>query len=292
MSNEVSHDPRVFISYRRQDSSAAARWLYQTIQRTFGPSKVFMDTEAIRIGADWAESIEKALRATTILVAVIGRDWLRIADEYGQRRLDKEDDWVRNEIRHALESGTHLIPVLLSGTAIPKPKALPLCLQNLPRHQSFELRDDRWENDLAFMISKLEEIGLKKLEGSKVRYPTPRVSLKELSGFQIDAAIAALPGWQIAVSEIPGRAPLKRTEFEKTFEFKSFEEAIQFMQEAARHISQVQHHPRWENIWRAVTISLSTWDIGHKPSKLDIELAQYLNKLYESSLPPVKKSIS
>ena len=34
----------VFISYRRQDCSAAARWLYQTIQRTFGPSRVFMDT--------------------------------------------------------------------------------------------------------------------------------------------------------------------------------------------------------------------------------------------------------
>jgi pterin-4a-carbinolamine dehydratase len=292
MSNEVSHDPLVFISYRRQDSSAAARWLYQTIQRTFGPSKVFMDTEAIRIGADWAESIEKALKATTILVAVIGRDWLRIADEYGQRRLDKEDDWVRNEIKHALESGTHVIPLLLSGTAIPKREALPVCLQNLPRHQSFELRDDRWESDLNFMISKLEVIGLNKLEGSKIRYPTPRVSLKELSGLEIDNALAALPGWQIAVSEIPGKAPLKRTEFEKTFEFKAFEDAIRFMQEAAGHISKVQHHPRWENIWRAVTISLTTWDIGHKPSKLDIELAHYLNKLYEIYPPPNKKSTS
>ena len=93
MTNTAGKEAFVFISYRRHDSSAAARWLFQTIQRTFGISRVFMDTEAIRIGADWPETINKALAAATVLVAVIGPSWLRIADEYGQRRIDKEDDW-------------------------------------------------------------------------------------------------------------------------------------------------------------------------------------------------------
>src|SRR5215831_9552170 len=93
----VTREPYVFISYRRVDSAAAARWLYSAIQRTFGPTRVFMDTEAIRVSAEWPEAIENALRQSTHLIAVIGPHWLRVTDEYGRRRIDREDDWVRTE---------------------------------------------------------------------------------------------------------------------------------------------------------------------------------------------------
>ena len=249
-----------------------------------------MDTEAIRIGADWPETINKALAAATVLVAVIGPSWLRIADEYGQRRIDKEDDWVRNEIRHALESKVHLIPLLLSGTALPEQRALPRCLQDLTRHHAFDLRDDRWESDLNLLVSKLEGAGLEKVVGQAVRYPTPRVSLNELSPTEIEEVLATLPGWDKSISDIPGKEPLKRTEFRRAFEFASFEDAIRFMVEAGQHISKVQHHPRWENIWRTVTVSLSTWDIGHKPSRLDVDLARHLNELYNRFSAPKRKS--
>lgn len=97
-------NPLVFISYRRVDSSAASRWLAQTIARTFGTQSVFIDTESIRMGDAWPDRIDAALTSATVLVPVIGPSWLRIADDVGRRRLDKEDDWVRNEIRHALEA--------------------------------------------------------------------------------------------------------------------------------------------------------------------------------------------
>jgi pterin-4a-carbinolamine dehydratase len=42
-----------------------------------------------------------------------------------------------------------------------------------------------------------------------------------------------------------------------------------------------QHHPRWENQWRTVTVYLSTWDIGYRVSALDIALARTLDALYE-----------
>jgi hypothetical protein len=51
----------VFISYRRVDSAAASRWLYDAIQRTFGPESVFMDTETIRVSADWRKAIYHGL---------------------------------------------------------------------------------------------------------------------------------------------------------------------------------------------------------------------------------------
>ncbi len=55
------------------------------------------------------------------------------------------------------------------------------------------------------------------------------------------------------------------------------------MAEAAKHISIVQHpqhHPRWENTWRTVRVWLTTWDIGHKLSQYDLDLAQYLDNLF------------
>ena len=42
----------------------------------------------------------------------------------------------------------------------------------------------------------------------------------------------------------------------------------------------VDHHPDWENIWRTITVWLTTWDLGHLPSIYDIELAEYLDQLY------------
>jgi hypothetical protein len=57
--------PTAFISYRRQDSSAAALWIGRSISDTFGPDSVFIDTEAIRVGADWPTRINHAYPVDT-----------------------------------------------------------------------------------------------------------------------------------------------------------------------------------------------------------------------------------
>jgi len=285
--NSTSKD-LVFVSYRRQDSSAAARWLAQTVSRTFGAQSVFVDTESIRMGDEWPARIDQALGFATILIAVIGERWLRIADDAGRRRLDKEDDWVRNEIAHALEQKLHVIPLLLAGTKLPKKNELPAPLERLTSRQAFDLRDDRWESDLALLLARLEELGLARDGARSIRYPTPRLTLQELSRDEISAALKQLPGWQMKETDIPGKEALKKgVELTRVYEFASFEDAIAFMGEAARHVSEVDHHPRWENIWRNVSIWLTTWDIGHRPSQLDIELADFLERLREK-YPPAR----
>ena len=284
-----TQQPLVFVSYRRQDSSAAARWLAQTISRTFGPQSVFIDTESIRSGDDWADQIDQALKFASILIPVIGSSWLRIADEYGRRRLDQEDDWVRNEILHALEHKLRVIPVVLSGTPLPKKDALPPSIARLPAHQAFALRDDQWEPDLMLLLSRLEELGLKRFSVPAIRYPTPRVTLKELSPEEMDAALERLPGWDVIVSDIPGKEPRKRSEPCRVFEFASFNDAMSFMGAAAPEITRIDHHPRRENIWRSVSVWLTTWDIGHRPSVLDTQLAAFLNTLREKYAPATSK---
>src|SRR5205814_5519581 len=116
------------------------------------------------------------------------------------------------------------------------------------------------------LLHRLEELGLKRLSAQSIRYPTPGVTLRELTGSEIRAALETLGEWTVVDSDIPGREPKKRVEFYKAFEFSSFEDAMAFMAAAVPKISEFDHHPRWENIWCTVSVWLSTWDIGHRPS--------------------------
>jgi pterin-4a-carbinolamine dehydratase len=272
--------PFVFISYRRADSAAASRWLYDAIQRTFGPDSVFMDTEAIRVSDEWPHAISHALRKATHLLAVIGPQWLRVTDDYGRRRIDRDDDWVRHEISHALQHDKRILPVLLANVGGLKAEGMPADIQQLSRIQHFELRDERWEADLSLLLAQLEHLGFKRASTGAVRYPQPAVSITEIPQRELSAILRALPGWTEETSPLPGHEPLKRIELRKSFEFGSFLQAIEFMREVSQSVEKVQHHPRWENIWRTVTIWLSTWDIGHKPSQLDVDLAREIERIY------------
>jgi TIR domain len=96
---------RVFISYRRQESSGLAGRLYDWLAARFGNDQVFMDVDTIALGVDFAEVITQAVSTCQVLLAVIGPRWLDLTDENGQRRLDDPNDIVRLEIAAALERG-------------------------------------------------------------------------------------------------------------------------------------------------------------------------------------------
>jgi TIR domain len=101
---------RLFISYRRQDTSPYARLLREELTRRLGQDQVFMDVDSIEIGVDFAEAIERAIDECDVLLALIGAPWLTINDEDGQRRLDDPDDAVRLELEAALARKIRVIP--------------------------------------------------------------------------------------------------------------------------------------------------------------------------------------
>lgn len=145
-----------FVNYRRADSSIAARWLAEKIQSAFGASSVFIDTDGIRTGDKWRNKIEKALAQSTVMIVVIGRNWLRVKDKHQRRRIDDPNDWVAKEIGYAISHNRLIIPVLISKALLPQPDALPKPLKSLPAHLAIELRDDRWEADVSLLLERLE----------------------------------------------------------------------------------------------------------------------------------------
>lgn len=54
------------------------------------------------------------------------------------------------------------------------------------------------------------------------------------------------------------------------------------MTEVADFADKANHHPRWENIYETLDVYLTTWDIGHRISHLDVQLAQFFNRAYQS----------
>jgi pterin-4a-carbinolamine dehydratase len=267
----------IFISYRRQDSSAAARWLQHNIQRALDSSTVFLDIDSSDL--DWRERVSQTLKAASLLIPVIGPNWIGITDKVGRRRIDLEDDSVRIELTYALANGLTVIPVLLNSASVPGPELLPRVIRPLSELRAFSIKEGSWRADFDALLSHLVELGFKK-SGKEVRYRKPCLALYELSDQEIDEQLVDLPHWKRVTSDLSGKEALKQIEINRTFEFPSFEDAIDFMAESAKHISEIDHHPRWENRFRTVEVWLTTWDIGHRISQSDFGLARYLENVY------------
>jgi 4a-hydroxytetrahydrobiopterin dehydratase len=71
----------------------------------------------------------------------------------------------------------------------------------------------------------------------------------------------------------------------KTFEFKDFETAIQFMQEASIEISLLNHHPEWTNIYNKVQVKLTTHDASNTVTQKDFDLAEILDRVFDINNP-------
>jgi len=278
--------PLVFISYRRTDSQHAALGIYAQLCARIGTGSVFMDRSGIPPGGIWPERLRDAICRATVVLALIGPDWLKSADEYGRRRLDNPDDWVRKELSAALDSSKPVIPILMGDLPqLPPIQAFPEELKALGSYQAYSLRDDHWESDIDSLVKSLVEGYRFKEVDQKVRLPQPELRVEPLTQDQLDAALASLPGWEPVESLMPGDYPRSRHELRKAYVFKSFRAAINFMNAAIDPINQLQHHPRWENQWRTVTVHFSTWDIGFQISRLDIEMAKILDDIYDQLRP-------
>jgi 4a-hydroxytetrahydrobiopterin dehydratase len=92
---------------------------------------------------------------------------------------------------------------------------------------------------------------------------------QKLTGDARKAALAKLAGW----SEVKDRDAIT-----KTLVFRDFNEAFGFMTRAALIAEKLDHHPEWFNVYKTVTVTLSTHDAGGLTER-DIKLAEAMNRL-------------
>ncbi len=150
--------PRIFISYRRDDSAGFAGRIYEHLSEHFGEKQLFMDISAIAPGDDFVKVIEDAVGDCDALIAVIGKRWLSISDASNTRRLDNPNDFVRLEITTALARGIRVIPVLVEGAAMPTAVDLPEPLHALTRRNALEISHARFKYDVDVLIETLDQM--------------------------------------------------------------------------------------------------------------------------------------
>jgi hypothetical protein len=159
----------IFISYREKDSAYLVDRLRGDLVRRYGPGIVFRDKNDLRGGQNWAEVLEERVRACPILLAVIGAGWDSARYEDGDRKnelgLDDPDDWVRREIRTALDlladgSGRVVIPILVGDASLPAQGWLRRRrLAELADWQGMRLRaEPDYSHDLARLCEQLEQV--------------------------------------------------------------------------------------------------------------------------------------
>jgi hypothetical protein len=148
----------VFLSYRRDDAGPYARSLQLQLSQRIPDTPVFMDLDSIEPGLDFAEVIEQAVNTSAVLVALIGRQWATLTDESGDRRLDNPDDYVRFEVKTALEQGLRVIPVLIDGARPPRSQELPADLRKLARLNAHKLSYDRYQDDADRLLDLIQRV--------------------------------------------------------------------------------------------------------------------------------------
>lgn len=67
----------------------------------------------------------------------------------------------------------------------------------------------------------------------------------------------------------------------REFVFADFKQAFAFMEEVARVVNEMDHHPDWSNVYNKVIIKLSTHDAGNAITDKDRELALKIDEIYE-----------
>ncbi|MBR4063103.1 MAG: leucine-rich repeat protein [Clostridia bacterium] len=99
---------QVFISYRRRGGDVTAKLICESLK--LKGYTVFYDFDSIH-GGYFDQRIFEAIEACDDVVLVLPAGSLD--------RCRDEDDWVRGEIRHALQHEKNIIPVMLDGFSFP-----------------------------------------------------------------------------------------------------------------------------------------------------------------------------
>lgn len=152
---------RIFISYRQADAKAWAIGLRDDLAKSFGEDQVFLDKDALGPG-NWREQLQRALKQCSVVLVVIGRQWLTITDEQQRSRIGLPDDVHRQEIALALSHpGVTVIPVLVDEATMPKADQLPKDIRGLANQQAYKIGDTkaRRQADLAVLAKGIEAVG-------------------------------------------------------------------------------------------------------------------------------------
>ncbi len=200
--------PKIFVNYRREDTSGQALHLYDRLKEHFGAENLFVDVVNLKgqAGLPWLKAIKDEIASQGgspgVFLVLIGPRWMEsMIRRFQAKDASPVDDNVIREIEFALDngSGVDVIPVLVDTEAPEEDEwdRLPKSVKRLAPLQVVPLRHGDFDADVAALIRLIED---------KARSPHQREPVEV-------AAPAAQPEGEAEASpadpEHPLRAPVE-----------------------------------------------------------------------------------
>ncbi|MDR2553816.1 MAG: toll/interleukin-1 receptor domain-containing protein [Fibromonadaceae bacterium] len=136
----------IFISYRRKGGYDTAKLLYDRL-RIDGYSVSF-DIDTLEKG-DFDNELEQRVYDCKDFLLVLNPG---VFDRFFDPECDPKDDWVRQEIKCALEKNKNIVPLILDGFTYPK--NLPEDVKNITKKNAIDLNPKHFEGAYAGMKQK------------------------------------------------------------------------------------------------------------------------------------------
>ena len=133
---------QIFISYRREGGDIAAKLICEALKNR--GYTVFYDFDALK-GGHFDTSLITAIQNCN--------DFVLVLPPHALDRCINEQDWVRQEIRHALKARKNIIPVMLNGFDFPE--TLPCDIDEIRRHNGVRFLMDYFDAVIDKIVEKL-----------------------------------------------------------------------------------------------------------------------------------------
>jgi pterin-4a-carbinolamine dehydratase len=277
-----------FVSYRRQDTAPIALLLKNEIEKRVQFVRVSVDVQEMTLGDHFPNRLKGLIDEAHATIALIGKHWMPKRGTSSAGRVG--DDWVTRELEYSESAPlchpegdrfglTHRFVLPLFADCEPgfDQFELPHSIAYLSSLHSERIDYASWPSAIGPLLDRIAvKLKLKK-RPDKDEYPKPDlakartqpVADKELA---LILAYDDYEGWYI---DNFGSAEVRY--LVKTFQFRHFNQAADFMEMVANHCRVLDHHPEWRNVFNHVTVSLTTWDAQRKVTIYDLNLALYMN---------------
>jgi hypothetical protein len=201
----------VFLSYRRGDAAYAGR-LYDALTAQLGPGRVAMDS-VLEPGVDFVEHIESTIEAVSVVLVVIGPEWLERQDELSPSKelAEVDTDFSTLEIQTALAAEKRVVPVLVGGAEMRRLSRSGGVAESLARRQAVELDDSRWGHDVRRLTAAVELAMAAAAQPVDAASPAPRQHTTSRESSEVIDSILGrqlLARWGLATGVIVAIASL------------------------------------------------------------------------------------
>ncbi len=160
--------PRIFISYRREDSGGHTGRIYDKLFSEFGKDHLFLDVAHISAGTDFVMALKDRINWCDVMLVVIGKSWLTAKNSEGLLRIHLADDFVCMEISLALQREIPVIPILVDNARMPSEAELSSQLSSFARLQAVTLSDAAFHSEFDHnLMPVLNRIGTDRAKREK-----------------------------------------------------------------------------------------------------------------------------